>query len=81
MLRTLAVSVTCCPATIWRASKASSEADFGRPLYRPSDRALCDAFHLSLEHHFPLELREAGEDGQNELAGCALCVDRLAPNV
>src|SRR5208337_1187020 len=36
---------------------------------------------LSLQHHLAFELREAGEDGENELAGCALGIDRLAAEI
>jgi hypothetical protein len=36
---------------------------------------------LTLKHHLAFELREAGEDGENELASGALGVDHLAPEV
>ena len=33
------------------------------------------------QHHLPFELREAGEDGENELASCAFGIDRLAAEI
>src|SRR5271166_2098522 len=42
---------------------------------------LRDPLALALKHHLAFELREAGEDGENELAGRALGVDRLTTEV
>ena len=55
-----------------------------KPTSMPTSRrpaCLGNPFSLPLEHHFALELREAGKDGENELARRALGVDRLTAKV
>ena len=42
---------------------------------------LCDPLTLTLKHHLAFELRETGEDGEDELPSRALGVDRLAAEV
>jgi hypothetical protein len=74
-----AASVTVLPpATIWRDAEANSEADFGRPLYRPSACALAMPSGWRSSIISLLELRDTVEPVQHERAGrrCRVTIDR-----